>query len=125
MRTELQRVGDALENEATAHRTTALKNAEISQELGKIKQDLNDETAECAELTDTVTKLTEQLAAAEAEKVELQRQTDQLLATAQLQVESEASAGEVQKEMAEKNKVSLRNSSKQLKSRLTFVHVCL
>lgn len=106
LRTELQQAGAALESETAAHRTTALKNAEISQELGKIKQDLNDETAECAELTDSVAKLTEQLATSEAQSAELRRHADRLETAAQLQVETEANAGEVQKELAEKNKVS-------------------
>lgn len=46
-----------ISSETTAHRTTALKNAEVSQDIAKLKQDLNAERSEVLEVTETLNQL--------------------------------------------------------------------
>lgn len=92
-------------SETTAHRTTALKNAEISQAMAKVEQDLSDETAEFAEATETIATLTGRLVERDAACAHLQQRISDVEAAVAEQSERQASTNELHKEMAEKNKV--------------------
>lgn len=96
----------SVSSETSGHRTTALKNAEISQELAKLRQTLADESSECTELNDTISGLNSRLTEREATIVELRTNVDTLKATVDGHNQSQANVNELNKEIAEKNKVS-------------------
>lgn len=92
-------------SETAAHRSAALKNAELSQTVAHTQQQLNDESVELAEANEATGKLQAQLAEREQASTQLSERIVELEATVAQQNERHSSAEGLQKEMAEKNKV--------------------
>lgn len=73
--------------------------------MAKIMQDLNDETAELAEATDTIAKQVGQLAERDASCAQLQQRIVEMEAAVAEDSDRQSSTNVLQKEVAEKNKV--------------------
>ncbi|KAG4069110.1 hypothetical protein HA402_008421 [Bradysia odoriphaga] len=110
---ECSAMSNMVEDEKKEKATILLQNAEISQELSILKQELKGETAEVTELSESNQKLQQTLHECETELSALRSRNEQLEVIASEQKSKTEIIDELNKDLAEKNK-----SIKLLKQRL-------
>ncbi|XP_037033320.1 golgin subfamily A member 1 isoform X2 [Bradysia coprophila] len=110
---ECSAMSNIVEDEKKERATILLQNAEISQELSILKQELKSESAEVTELSETNQKLQQSLHECETELSALRSRNEQLEVIASEQKSKTEIIDELNKDLSEKNK-----SIKLLKQRL-------
>ncbi|KAJ6645576.1 Golgin subfamily A member 1 [Pseudolycoriella hygida] len=113
LRDEYNSMSNSVENEKKEKATILLQNAEISQELSILKQELKNEAAEVTELNECNQKLQQSLSECECELIMLRKKSDQFETLATEEKSKNEIIDELNKEMLEKNK-----SIKLLKQRI-------